>query len=68
MKEGKHQATKSLFTAEGGIDQSINPQDFMKNYRNMIENDERNIKSVTQQVEGKGLARSKYGISQEVPL
>lgn len=25
-KEGRHQATKSLFTVEGNIDQSINPQ------------------------------------------
>ena len=39
LKEGKHQATKSLFTAEGAIDQSINPHDFMKNYKHLIDHD-----------------------------
>lgn len=58
-KEGKHQATKSLFTVEGGIDQSINPQDFMKNYRNLMDYDNKNMRSNTQQVESKTIPRER---------
>ena len=56
-KEGKHQATKSLFTVEGGIDQSINPHDFMKKYRNMADYEHKNLRSNTQHVESKTIPR-----------
>lgn len=63
MKESKHQATKSLFTVEGNLDQSINPHEFMRNYKNMLDHEERNIKSCTQQVEAKGaLSRERVPI------
>lgn len=67
QKEGKHQATKSLF-AEGVHDQSINPNDFMKNYKNLMEQEEKNVKSYTQQVESKGFSRERGGHFQSTSL
>lgn len=53
-KEAKHQATKSLFTVEGSHEQSLQVQDFGRQYR---VGEERNLKSYTQQVEGRGYGR-----------
>jgi hypothetical protein len=49
-KEDKRQATKSLFPIESSHEQSINPHDFLKNYKQILERDDKALKSMTQQV------------------
>ena len=53
-KEGKHQATKSLFAPEGWQEQSVNPLEFLRNYKQAsLGTHEGHPKSQTQQVEGR---------------
>lgn len=67
-KQGRHQATKSLFSVEEAIDQSINPHDFVRNYKNLLKDDDRKIKSLTQQVESKGFQKERQSPIKMNPL